>query len=166
MQIAPKPLAESDEIFLRADIALAPAQWRELQLSPRTGWVVGVVAARRPPAAAQAATAPSSGAASSAAAPRIDVLVKVDLAAQGVRVARLSVDAARESEVCIRAAPPPSAALAHDLVTLEPSDAPADEDTVARMLNEHCPRGCIGTAGQLYERMHAAALGSSRPPTR
>ena len=48
MRRAPKPLAESDEIFLRADVALAPAQWQELQLSPRTGWVRGVVAPRRP----------------------------------------------------------------------------------------------------------------------
>ena len=37
-------------IFLRAE-ALRPAHWRAIALSPRTGWVVGIVA-RRPAATA------------------------------------------------------------------------------------------------------------------
>jgi hypothetical protein len=39
------PLA-NDEIFFRADV-LGTAQWRALDMSPRTGWVRGVLAPRR-----------------------------------------------------------------------------------------------------------------------
>jgi len=69
---------EAAAVFVRAE-ALRPAQWRSLDLSPRTGWVVGVVAPPRPAVGARVEC--DGGAASGAIA--LEVLLKVDSTAEG-----------------------------------------------------------------------------------
>ena len=132
-----------EPIYVQAD-ALRPAQWARLELSPRTGWVVGVVAPRRPMAAdtVMAATAHDT------ATPALDVLIKVGIREGGVHLARLPLSVADTW----RLAAPPS--VAPDLASLEPSDAIEDEAIVARVLNEHCPFGTIGRVAQLWTRLH------------
>jgi hypothetical protein len=155
----PRPLAADEEIYVRADV-LGAAQWRALDLSPRTGWVRGVVAPRRQPAAAARPTVAS--AAAEPRAPRgddFDVLVKVDVQADGVRVARLPLrTAGGASDTPWSREAPAAATPAPDLVTLEPLDAEADASTLARLLAELCPAGTKGTPRELHELMHAAAL--------
>jgi hypothetical protein len=90
-----------------------------------------------------------------------DVLVKVDVQADGVRVARLPLrttgGAGGTPETWSRAAPA-AATPAADLVTLEPLNAEADASTLARLLTELCPPGTKGTAQELLDGMYEAAL--------
>jgi hypothetical protein len=151
---APKPLAADDEIFVRADVLVA-AQWRALDLSPRTGWVRGVVAPRRQTTMAAVPTAVRGEGCA------FDVLVKVDVQAEGVRVARLplrTTGGAGGTPETWSHAVPAAVSPAPDLVTLEPLDAEADASTLARLLAELCPAGTKGTPRELHELMHAAAL--------
>lgn len=106
-----------EEIYIQADI-LQAKQWEKVGLSPRTGWVVGVVAEPHERQDLEAA---------GASALRLDVLLKVahraSDATDEVTVARLPLALAAGSAwwSCER-----PAGVAADLAALPPTDSDQD----------------------------------------
>jgi hypothetical protein len=133
---APAPARDApssgDAVYINAD-EIPPAAWRRLNLTPRTGWVVGRVAE---PVGDAAEPLDSLA--------MLEVLLKVDVADDGVKLARLPLSATASLDAWRRDKPDD---VAPDLAALELRDGEGDDESVARLLDALYPVGHRGTPG-------------------